>query len=391
MKLSRLLMKKILRTIAKILLGGCLGLFAVVLGMVIFLFLHSWQSVVILQNSDELRATGGFFGSLVSLQHQGIKFTNLEFSDVYHLDGQISTFPPAPVAVRRYLSGGVNALHLQDANWERDFPTSAQTILSLLKNAGSDNFDFLVAVNSRLITNYLAEFGTLSVNINGVATTLDEHNFTTQARQDHEIFNPQRQNKTVFLQAAWNALQADLRQKKISTYLKLASFLLRQLQQRQIQIYALNPLYQRILKILRWSGHMSQPHDCQRIYFVESNVGINKSNAQTATSLSLKTTGDKTAQLEAVFTNSNQYPQSNLVTKRLHYANYQRLFLPPGVNIIAMKVAGEASSPADYRQISDSSGHLWQEAGFLLMIAEGSQLKLEIDLAGETGCFEVVN
>ena len=78
MKLSRLLMKKILRTIAKILLGGCLGLFAVVLGMVIFLFLHSWQSVVILQNSDELRATGGFFGSLVSFQHQGIKFTNLD-------------------------------------------------------------------------------------------------------------------------------------------------------------------------------------------------------------------------------------------------------------------------------------------------------------------------
>ena len=111
--------------------------------------------VFLLQNSDEVRATGGFLGSLLTVTTRGAHATTYQFSDVYDLDAQIATFPSAPVGVRTYLTGGLDQLHLPDANWERDFPGSAAQISDLLARAGQSRPDLIVAVNSPLLEKLL--------------------------------------------------------------------------------------------------------------------------------------------------------------------------------------------------------------------------------------------
>lgn len=364
---------------------------SICLGFLLFVYFYPWRTVVILQNSDEVRATGGFFGSLALIEHRGHRLKKLTFYDVYDLDSQLTNFPPAPFGVRLYLSGGQNALHLQDANWDRDFPTSAARINELLQSQLPQPIHFIVAINAGLIKNYLTEFGELAFAHRGEQLTVNADNFTTIARQDHQIFNPERQEKTNFMRAILPSLREHWRQQGGLLNYRLPAFLRQQFASRQIQVYATNPLYQSLIAFWGIDGATRQSKNCQRLYYVESNVGINKSNAHTHTTLSLTPISNKQTTLKITINNDNPYPASEMITKRLHYANFARLLLPPEVKLQAWRLNGEATTAASISNLQDSSGNWWQEQGLLVMVSEQASAVLEADLIGEQACFEVVN
>lgn len=368
-----------------------LSLMAIVLGFLLFVYFYPWRTLLILQNSDEVRATGGFFGSLALIEHQGHQLKQLTFFDVYDLDSQLTNYPPAPFGVRSYLSGGQDALHLQDANWDRDFPTSAERIATMLQKHWLEPIHFIVAVNAQLIQNYLATYGEIALTQDGETLLVNEKNFTTLARKDHQIFNPQRQEKTIFLRLMLTALKNNWRQQGGKFNSQLFAFLRQQFISRQIQIYATNPLYQSLIAFLGIDGATKQPNNCQRLYYVESNVGINKSNAHTHTTFSLTPIVNKKTTLSITINNDNVYPTSKLVTKRLHYANFARLLLPPKVVLQAWRINGESTMAADINYFQDSQGNSWQEQGLLVLVAEQSSATLEADLVSEQDCLEVVN
>ena len=135
--------------------GVLLGLLLEIISVYLIFAHYTWHTAVIFQNADEVRATGGFFGSLLWVEGQGARINHYRFYDVYDLQAQIGHFPPAPAAVRRYLSGGRSRLQLQDANWERDFALSASTISSLLQQARLPAPDIVIAVNSTLVERIL--------------------------------------------------------------------------------------------------------------------------------------------------------------------------------------------------------------------------------------------
>lgn len=368
-----------------------LPILSICIGFLFFAYCYSWRTLVILQNSDEIRATGGFFGSLALIEHRFHQIKKLTFYDVYDLDSQLTNFPTAPFGVRSYLSGGQNALHLQDANWDRDFPTSAERINQLLESQLPQPIHFVVAINAQLIKNYLAEFGELTLEHNGEKLIINEDNFTTIARQDHQIFNPKRQEKTTFLRLILPAISEHWRQRVGILSCRLPAFLRQQFVSRQIQVYSTNPLHQKLIAFLGIDGATRQSKNCQRLYYVESNVGINKSNAHTHTALSLTPIVNGQTTLKITINNDNPYPVSKMVTKRLHYANFARLLLPPQVKLQVWRLNGEATVAAGINHLQDSGGNWWQEQGLLVMVGEQESATLEADLISEQSCFEVVN
>lgn len=92
----------------------------------------SSRFLILFQNNDELRPTGGFIGSLATLEiSQFGENIDMQASDVYHYDmpsiEHLETNPPEPIA--KYM--GLKNWYLRDSNWSPDFPTSARFIEQL--------------------------------------------------------------------------------------------------------------------------------------------------------------------------------------------------------------------------------------------------------------------
>ena len=85
--------------------------------------------LVLVQNSHELRATGGFIAAVGRVSVDGGRLVDFDFQDSYALYSDRSTYPPAPQAMQQYM--GIPLLVMRDANWSPDFPTTAQVARAL--------------------------------------------------------------------------------------------------------------------------------------------------------------------------------------------------------------------------------------------------------------------
>src|SRR4030042_5849513 len=82
--------------------------------------------LILLQNNQELRPTGGFMGSYAILKTQDFKLKDLKVEDIYETDGKVSAHinPPAPIQEAFHLG----TWRLRDANWDPNFKSTAETL-----------------------------------------------------------------------------------------------------------------------------------------------------------------------------------------------------------------------------------------------------------------------
>lgn len=128
--------------------------------------------LLLLQNQNEPRSTGGFAGSLVQFQFGEAQIT-WKFLDIYELDRLVPG--PAQKAAPDWFGGLSQTISLRDANWWPDFPTSAREYQRLLKAAGQPEPSTIVAINLNTIKT-LMEF-LPPVELRKWDLVLDEHNF----------------------------------------------------------------------------------------------------------------------------------------------------------------------------------------------------------------------
>ena len=94
--------------------------------------------IIIFQNSNELRATGGFMGSYSIIDINQGKIVSITTEDIYDADGQFPGFVDPPHGVKEYLSSG-NGLRLPDANWNPDTKKSSQQVLHFFALGNKQN------------------------------------------------------------------------------------------------------------------------------------------------------------------------------------------------------------------------------------------------------------
>lgn len=85
--------------------------------------------LVIAQNRDELRATGGFITGIGTVRLDSGDLVSFEMGDSYRIDDFSKPYPPPPEAIQRLMLAGYWVT--RDANWSPDFPTSARDIQEL--------------------------------------------------------------------------------------------------------------------------------------------------------------------------------------------------------------------------------------------------------------------
>lgn len=124
-------------------------------------FKESKTYLVLLQNSAELRPTGGFIGSVAVASFSDGRLTNLDVEDVYTFDGQLKGHVDPPGPVRDLL--GQEHWYLRDSNWDPDFLEAGSRAAWFYEKETGTNVDGVVAINSSFITRILAATGPVDV------------------------------------------------------------------------------------------------------------------------------------------------------------------------------------------------------------------------------------
>ncbi|MDD4272047.1 MAG: DUF4012 domain-containing protein, partial [Patescibacteria group bacterium] len=136
--------------------------------------------LVMLENSDELRPTGGFLGTYGILKIKDGDILSFDMHDIYHLDmpvqDKINIAPPEPI--RKYLN---DKWYMRDSNWSPDWPTAAKTISQFYQTESNLNpevekipkFSGVIAITPKLITDFLKITGPIIIE----GQSYNENNF----------------------------------------------------------------------------------------------------------------------------------------------------------------------------------------------------------------------
>lgn len=213
------------------------------------------QYLVIFQNSDELRPTGGFMGSLsfVRLYQGKVIETKTPGGGPYDFQGQLTMRVQAPEPL---LIVG-DSWQLQDANWFFDFPTSAQKLLWFYAQAGTEQLDGVIAINSYVLPKVLQLVGDIPLPAYGKYFTPD--NVLQEIQKAVELEYDREENKPKkiigdLLSAILERIE-QFDQKQLASLLELFGSALRQ---KEVQVYMVDQPLQERVRALQWSGSVVQ-------------------------------------------------------------------------------------------------------------------------------------
>ncbi|MDA1241446.1 MAG: DUF4012 domain-containing protein, partial [Chloroflexi bacterium] len=118
------------------------------------------QRILLLgQNEHEIRATGGFIGTMGMVTLQDGKIVAQEF-------GGSESFAPGrhktpPAEFKSYYGAG--GWFVRDANWWPDFPTSARAALSFVEHDRKVNLHAVVAIDTTMIGLLISHLGSIEI------------------------------------------------------------------------------------------------------------------------------------------------------------------------------------------------------------------------------------
>ncbi|MGB9723121.1 MAG: tetratricopeptide repeat protein [Chloroflexia bacterium] len=119
------------------------------------------------QNNFELRATGGFLGSMGVMTVEGGEIADLDYRRSYDWDNPNREKMQPPYPYVRYMRFG--AWFIRDANWYADFPTSARMVEEFWQRDGHGTVDGVIAVDLYAVQNLLEALGPVEVPGYGVS------------------------------------------------------------------------------------------------------------------------------------------------------------------------------------------------------------------------------
>lgn len=237
--------------------------------------------VVFLQNTSEMRPTGGFWGSYAEINIRGGRLTDLEMRDINEVDRTLEslTIPPKP------LQALVTNWRTADSNWFFDFSDSAGKAAEFMDSSkfyGDDGsrVDMIAAISPSVVADIFKTVG--SVNVSSTKAAIDEHNFLAeiqaevQAGQDVGSVNAKN-----ILDEIFAALMPKLASLSVDSEQEILSALLARLGSKDIMLWAGEEEIETIFKSKGVGGtlfEIPQKFEGDYLSVVTANVGGGKSD-----------------------------------------------------------------------------------------------------------------
>lgn len=229
--------------------------------------------IVILQNPNEPRSTGGFMGSLlvIDFSSQNIHW---KFQDIYSIDRNIPQ--DKLVLTPDWFQGLSKTLSLRDANFWPDFPTTAEEIRTLFTLAGEQSPETVIAITPEWVKVWLELIDGTRMRKWGVDFTPKNFDLVLQFLVESKI------------QGRWGTKKPvmDLAEQMIAPYSisritpeKVAAINWpRLVAEKHIQAYSRNQKMQQTFEKWGITGYMQREEDADNfLSFDFISIGANKS------------------------------------------------------------------------------------------------------------------
>jgi Protein of unknown function (DUF4012) len=233
--------------------------------------------LILVENEDELRATGGYITAAGTVTVHYGRITNLAIEDVFAIDNLQLPYPRPPQPLQDYMDAPIWLL--RDANWSPDFPSSAGLAEALYTTTRSKTIDGVVALDQTSLRIMLQAIGPISVE--GVGTRIDANNLVSLLRTAREPPPGQTVSYDWWLHRKDfmpTVAQAMLHRVVWANWGNLLYAALSALDERHVQMTLKDGAAEQILEEHGWNGRL-EPGQADYLMLVESNVGFNKVNA----------------------------------------------------------------------------------------------------------------
>jgi hypothetical protein len=328
--------------------------------------------LIMAQNEDELRPTGGFISGAGLLVVEEGEVVSVAFSDASLVDdwrNKPYDFPPQPF----FEIMGMDIFLFRDVNFWPDFPITAERAMELYTYGQDVPLDGVIAIDQHFLSMLLSSLGPLFVP--EIEQTLTSQNVISemqaqwgQTEGGEDDWIGQRKS---FMGPMANAILNKLEQDIASVDLiNLARDLKAAADQRHLQIYLKDPAAAAALSDSGWDGHYENFLGQDYLLVVDTSMGFNKVSAaidrEIVYQVRLQNERDPEALLEVKYTHNSRPTEANcnhgtVYTDEITYSdllddcywNYVRVYAPAGSHL-----SGSSFNPVPADQLL--SGAAWE-------------------------------
>ncbi|MCK9186814.1 DUF4012 domain-containing protein [Candidatus Gracilibacteria bacterium] len=241
--------------------------------------------LILLQNNNEIRPTGGFIGSYAIVEINDGYIEKLDVHDVYDIDGSYKEIIEPPEDLKFFTTNW----RFRDSNYSPDFKISAAKAKWFLEIEGGPKIDTVIAINQGLLKDMLeisgpvqvGSFGKLnSENYNLLLSFIIESKYWGAQDPKHilKVFIPEFKKQI-------------LKEENVG---KLMSKLYKAVQQKHIMAYSPDAEVQALFESFGLSGEQNKPNEKEDyLSVINTSVGGTKSDQFIEEKIQHNTTIDK--------------------------------------------------------------------------------------------------
>lgn len=329
--------------------------------------------LLLFQNPRELRATGGFLGSLAEVElGWGLRVKRIEIeTNIYKRDSEFagSVKREAPAPLEELI--GDQAWGLRDSNWSIDYPEAAELVAWFYEQEGGHPVDGVIALDTRFLERIMDRIGPIELPNQALSLTTETIVDTLQTEIEQGYWRELEhriENEPKSILAELLPLLLDrVRHLSLGDIARLANDALTE---KEILAWFRDPRLERGMRDLNWDGHLRLDEDAEVLYLNESNLTYvpdtlrGEVGAKSSWSIERSLVVNRT-------TSAIGKPQVEVVLTRHHRGvavwpdgpnqSYLRLAVPSGSRIVSFKrdEVGQSSTVVVGREASATTFGFW--------------------------------
>jgi hypothetical protein len=247
---------------------------------------HIWDKILgydskkryllIFENSNEMRPTGGFIGSfgLVDIKDGKIQAIDIPPEGSYALQGWLreNVISPEPMHL-------INARwEFQDANWFPDFPTSAKKIMWFYSKSGGPSVDGVIAITSNFFEDLLKIIG--PIELPEYSKIINSENFAFEIQKAVELEYNKEINKPKQIIVDLIPKIIEKFSEKNYNFGEIVSLVNNALASKDLLLYFKDQDIENEILKLGWGGEIKDvEEEIDYLMVVDTNIGGGKTDA----------------------------------------------------------------------------------------------------------------
>lgn len=319
--------------------------------------------LVLFQNNNELRPTGGFLTAYSIIYIENGKVSPEKSDDIYELDQKFTQRIAIPEALGRYLTTE-RYFNLRDMNISPDFKVSMDTFYENYQTVRGEpqDIDGIIAVDTDLLTGLLKVVG--PVEVPGYGTFTAETDPRCDCPQIIYELSQIITRPTPYLREDRKGILGPLMSSILSkaysapkTYMApMFELGLQSVTSKSVQAYFFDESNQQAIEAINAAGRMMTPDQGDFFAVVDANLGGAKSNLFITSEMQHLVSAPENGQLqrEVEITYKNSRPGDNcnleagLLCLNSTLRDWSRIYLPAGSKLVSAQ--GFTQEPKEYEE-----------------------------------------